>query len=527
VTQAETFAVALLMALGASVIVPYVCDSAGYGIAPAVTSACAAFAFVGVLLWARRRWVLRDADTALLSAIVVVTTLWLASYSRGSLLPPGSGPDLTHHLLLTDRLQEQRALVHDPHAAAAIGEMAHYTPGFHVLVALTAIVGRVDDFFVVYPMLIALVALKFGVVALVVIRLAEHRARVLAIGAVATLMLLAPYTVGSFTRDSFFAQAAAELFAIGMWWALTLWWRQPAAWPVVVFSACGAAAFLTWPVWVGPPVIAFTGLVLSRRGVPAVHRLRTWAAGCVPIAAVAAMHVTGRVTALGLAGVSGALSLPAPPLLAWGMLPLATVGLFRALGPTQRSLAFFIIAIALQAAALWFVAARQGASTPYMALKMVYLAVYPITAAAFIGLAGFLRARTALLLTSVLLVAAAGTQWWTHENAPAIVSRDLWAAGTWARQHVPRSCVDYLVANEYTAYWLHLSVLGNPRSAARSADDDLYRTESSFARWIRGEGPPYAIARVSVLPREIRERVDIIFRDGDAAVLRRPGVCLE
>ena len=45
------------------------------------------------------------------------------------------------------------------------------------------------------------------------------------------------------------------------------------------------------------------------------------------------------------------------------------------------------LGIVLQAAALWALATARGAETPYMAMKMIYLAVYPasVFAAAGVG----------------------------------------------------------------------------------------------------------------------------------------------
>jgi hypothetical protein len=122
--------------------------------------------------------------------------------------------------------------------------------------------------------------------------------------------------------------------------------------------------------------------------------------------------------------------------------------------------------------------------------------------------------------TAAAVVASAGTHEPWRRRAPADVDRDLHAVGQWARTHLAPSCVDYLVGNEYTAYWLHLAVLRNERMAPRSADNDLYLTASAFARWIEGRATaPYAIARLSVLPAEIRERLRVLHLAGDAAAV--------
>src|SRR6185295_14576668 len=48
----------------------------------------------------------------------------------------------------------------------------------------------------------------------------------------------------------------------------------------------------------------------------------------------------------------------------------------------SRPTVWLMAAIALQAAALFVVATRSGADRPYLALKMVYLAIYPMAVAA-------------------------------------------------------------------------------------------------------------------------------------------------
>ncbi len=77
------------------------------------------------------------------------------------------------------------------------------------------------------------------------------------------------------------------------------------------------------------------------------------------------------------------------------------------------------------------------------------------------------------------------------------MSNDLWAAGRWARA-CPPDCVDYLVGNEYTAYWLHLAVLGNSR-ASRSRSD-TFLTEPSFGRWLVPGQPALTSSNASARP---------------------------
>jgi hypothetical protein len=442
-----------------------------------------------------------------------------------ALLPPGSGPDLTHHLLLIDYIERHGTLVHDADAWQSLGEMAYYTPGVHILSVLAATFGGSHGFFTIYPVVAASVALKFGFFALVVLRLLDRvRSRVpIAIAGTALLYYASDFTIDSFAHDSFLAQVVAELFALVMLWALIAWAERPTVLAVAIFGMSGAAAFLTWPLWVGPLVVALALTAAVRADMPAARRLRDVAIAVGPVVVVAALHTTGRANAVAIVGTSGAVAQPSAALLGWWLPPLALVGLALAIRKRRDPVLICVVAgLAAQTGALWWAARSSGAATPYMAIKMTYLAIYPLIAAATFAVATFIRwPVVAWLLAGVLWVGAAQHLASLEPPGPT-VSADLWAAGMWTRDHLPPDCIDYLVGNEYTAYWLHLAMLGNPRMAERSANNDLYLPQPSFARWIVGDsGPPYAIVKMSVLPVEIRDRTRVLQRFGDAAVVER------
>ena len=111
---------------------------------------------------------------------------------------------------------------------------------------------------------------------------------------------------------------------------------------------------------------------------------------------------------------------------------------------------------------------------------------------------------------------------------PRVITQPVVLAGEWARRHVPAGCVDYLVADGYTGYWLHTTVLGNARAAARTLDADTFEPPKALVRWILPGGLPYAITdHFDALPRDIRTNVDVLTRFGPAAVVQRrgPAVC--
>ena len=503
------------------IIAAYILDAVGLGIWPAASVTLALLSGAMIAKIARCQ---APGNFWVPGTIAIVAT-YLATLSP-TLLPPGGGPDLTHHLALVDYIEQRLALVHDPDASRQLGEMAFYTPGLHILAASAAHLTRSAALFTIYPVVILTVALKSGVFALIVLRLlgkVDGRSPVLVMS-FAMLLLADALTLDSFSRDSYLAQVASELFALAMWWAMLVWVERPSRWSAAVFGIFGAAAFLTWPPWVGPLVLAMGMAIATASSL----RLRTRAAyaavAVAPILAVAIIHSIGQLGAATIVGGSGAVSITRPVGVEWLVLGLAVIGLLIAAREySSRSLVWISLALAMQAAALWLLARNQNAATPYMAIKMAYLAVYPVVAAAALAVNRISRrhAVIAWVIAAATLTFAVDDLREKRRQEP-IVTPDLYAAGVWAREHFAPEQIDYLVANEYTAYWLHLAVLRNPRMSERTADNDLYRTEAAFARWIEDAGGAnYAIARPSVLPSEIRERTRVLYQAGDAAVIER------
>ncbi|HYE85530.1 MAG TPA: hypothetical protein VEA16_04210, partial [Vicinamibacterales bacterium] len=178
----------------------------------------------------------------------------------------------------------------------------------------------------------------------------------------------------------------------------------------------------------------------------------------------------------------------------------------------------------------FILAAANDADTPYMALKMMYLAIYPMAvlgAFAVTRLTGESRVTEPLgwLVAAALVIAARPVF-----NAPRpipVVDADLYAAGKLVRAQGAAACVDYLVTDSQTAYWLHLAVLGNPRSSDRTREIDVYDPNAAIAPWITAAGRNYAIADLRLLPDEVRSQVDIAAQIGHAAVITRRGVTMK
>jgi hypothetical protein len=352
-------------------------------------------------------------------------------------------------------------------------------------------------------------------------------------GILAVLLLFLPraFFVGSFARYSYIAQVVSELFAVAMWWALVAWDERPTRLePRIVFAIAGVATFLTWPIWIGPPLVALALLAITRRDLTASGKLSALALGALPILVVAAVHTAGRAGWARIVGVGTDTPLPTWNDFTWWFIALSAAGVVAVSRVRRgRVTALLLFACAVQAAALYGIAKANGAAVPYMAIKMAYFAIYPLAVAGAFAVAlawQFFAARRRAVLAWTLVLALAiviGTATLRARMPKPVVSESLYLAGEWARAHVDPACVDYIVAHDNTAYWLHLSVLGNRRMSDRTADDRTFIPRDAIVRWINQGGLPYAIADLATIPRDVLESTDEIARFGSAVVIKRRG----
>ena len=524
-STAEVIAGSLTCWLALTGVAAYLFDAAGLGVL-AWPSLLIALAFTGAAAVFLPRASEGDrADLLAWIGIVAFVFAMLLRLAAPPLLPPGRGPDLAHHLLLVDYIETTGHLVHDRSLDGAMGEMAHYTPAAHLLAVMAGEWFGGDGLHAFFALVVLCAALTSGFVFLIARRLTLS----LPFAVLATVLLFLPaqYFFGAFTHDSFLAQAVSTLFAVAAWWALTAWDDLPSAATVTLIASFLSAVFLSWPIWIGPALLLF--VALSRRDdLSTSATARHVAVVLVPLIALFLMHSWRRWGWLVIVRTSGAVLHPSLESLGW-LLPLLAIagGILGLSDRRARATVVLLLVIVLQALTLFTVARAQGADTPYMAFKMTYLAIYPMAvlgALAIERLVGGPRIADTVgwAVAAMLLIGAVRPALAAPRTVP-VVSEDLYLAGKWMRANVGSTCADYLVSDAETAYWLHLAVLGNPRSSERTQALDAFEPRAEMAPWLTAAGRDYAIADLRLLPDEVRSRVEIRRQFGSAAVIARPG----
>ena len=548
-TGSESIAVCIVFAAALVVVSAYVTDRVGLSFRPASTVGFPLIFGVYGLIRLGRSASWDRAETTTFLGIVAITLAWLLWIARPSFFPLGSGPDLTHHLLLINYIEAHWTLVRDPGAQEYLGEMVQYTPGSHILTALAGAWSRWSGLHVLHTVMAVSAALKAGFVFLVAMRMLPRDVPRVPIAAVAAISLFASqtYFLGSFAQYSFLAQVVAECFALAMFWALAAWDREQHRWLMVIAGLFGAALFLTWPILIGPPLVVLGLLVVLPNGTRVAARVVDATIAAVPIAIVAGLFSVGRMDYVVIAGTGGEVVTPMVRAYGWLFLILSSLGIGIAAAnvnrATSRTLALFAGAILLQAGALYFFAHSRG-NDPYMMRKMFYMLLYPQAVGVAVAVGTFWRVvfrptgpveaghyvlstRSAwvLALTAAIFVGRpliGAPKSLTVAKHPA-TSLELEQAGQWVREHANPRCVEYLVGDDNTAYWLHLAVLGNPRRGSRTGDNATYELTPALVRWLTPAGFPYAIADLRVLPSDIKSSADIVAQFGQAAVVKRRG----
>jgi len=261
---------------------------------------------------------------------------------------------------------------------------------------------------------------------------------------------------------------------------------------------------------------------------------------------IVALHGSRHPGGFRIAGTGGFAVWPTTAVVRPWFYVIAALGIVFAVRQRRaRVVVMLLVAIALQAAALVVAARRSGAETPYLALKIFYLAIYPTVVAIAVTAAATWQAYadggregfsvnsektlpdplTAAAWIAVAAIAIAVARPLAAAPRPKpIVSNDVLRAAEWAKAHASPACIDYLTRDGYTAYWLHLAVFGQPQASGRAMDDATFEPKQAVVRWILPRSLEYAITDdLDALPRDVRGNVDVVAKFGTAAVVRRRG----
>ena len=163
-TAAEAVAASAL-SLGAAAVVPaYLVYRAALRIEPFAVLVVSLVAATVSFVTLRRRATRTGAELAAFVSVLAAVFGWLLWLARPDLLPIGGRVDLTHHMVLINYIARHWQLVYDPSLVPYLGDMIHYTPGAHLLIALAARWTGADALHAVHPVLALTVALKSGLV---------------------------------------------------------------------------------------------------------------------------------------------------------------------------------------------------------------------------------------------------------------------------------------------------------------------------------------------------------------------------
>lgn len=545
-TVAEAIAGLLVLLPAAVILSAYVVDTIGWSIDPALMLILLVLEVIATALWIWRCQTnlnVRFDGWELFGFTVIVVglsayVLWLA---RPSFLPVTQSGDIVHHISLIDFILHFQSLVHDPSLGSYLVEMTVYPPGGHILAALVTAWLGTSVLRVLHPLLAVLVAIKAGIVYNLILRLVPPSRRNPAIAVAGTALLFLPYGyfLYSFTAWYFYAMVIAETFAMAMLWVLVSWHVQPSRGLLAFFTLCGTAMLLTWPGWLPILLVALISLLFIRRDFPFTNRAQWFAWVASPIFVIGVVYMLGGVGPTGgLVMHEGSVMRPSVQIFDWPLLILAMFGIAISIRSRRAMpVLLFSSALASQTIILWLFAKNHMASY-YIMYKMFHLFLYPMVLFAAITLDATWHScarswptvwklrwrRLATVLPVLVLTLTLRRELPSHLYSP--VNESLYEVGLWAKGHLPNGCVDYLVDNWVTAYWLHVNVLRNPRVSQRTETivnvADFYALQDSPARWDNPGGLPFAIiSDLRAVPPDVRSRLEVLYESPPSAIVQR------
>jgi hypothetical protein len=430
----------------------------------------------------------------LLLGVVGVLGWHLLAPTWPALLPVGNSPDAVHHTALANYIFEQRQLVRDPEMVSkSLIEMADYPPGFAVLTAVIAEFGATRPVRVIYPL--AALTVIAGVLgcALLIVATVPGRVRAVAAAIALAALTMPEYILGAVAYQSYYPQMLAQWLLVTVGYVLVA--REGAS-RVLHLALLLLALLVAYTTWLPVALVAVTlSLLLQRGGWPQ----RLWQAGVVvmPVALLALAYSWTRAATGGAVILHEGSTIRDPLGVTGVLLPaLALLGVLTAWRePRRQPVLWLIVAAALQVAGLWWLWQR-GQIAGYIYYKGYYLLalllVVPIGWLLTDGVGWMLGRRPsasrvwlAIQVAVVLVAIGSGlalpglpSAW---EPAEHPLSPALLEAARWVREHGTPDDTDYALQKPgSSAYWVHVGLLGQPRTAAAHA---LLTTPPNFLEW--------------------------------------------
>jgi hypothetical protein len=468
-------AAALVDSLRLPVIVPIVVIGAALLLLPLICFSLMSRQRQQVPIRRRDLW-----TEALLLSVIAVTTWHTLAPAWPSLLPIGNSPDAVHHTALANYIFEQRQLVRDPRAVdEVLIEMADYPPGFAALTALTAQISGMLPVQVVYPLAaLTVIGSLLGCALLIIAAVPRSVGLIAGVGAL-TAMFVPRYIFGAITSENYYPQMLAQWLLIAIGYVLTCHRHSARRLRLLLLLL---ALLVVYTTWLPVALLAITLSMLSGQA-PWLQRFRQIGTLVVPVAVLALAYSWSRAST-GNAVILHEGSTIRDPLGTLGVvLPsMAALGLLTAwYKPRRHPALWLIVAAAMQIAGLWLLWQR-GEIAGYIYYKGYYLLALlqgvPIgwLLADSIGL--LLRRRPdthqpwTLLQPLVAAAAIVGAlllpvRFATAQAAAYPLSPALLEAARWVRDHGVANDVRYALRTPgLPAYWVHVGVLGQPRTAA-------------------------------------------------------------
>jgi hypothetical protein len=546
-TLAEFISITAVITVALLILTAYLTDTIGLPIDP--TAMLIALLIEGIIIaiglrrtqqWPRLR-IERGEIIGYVLVLVGFFSYILLIARHASFLPISESPDLIHHLSLIDFIQQRHSLPHDPSLEKYLGEMVSYSPGSHLLAALSAAWFNTNSLHLLQPLLALWVALKAAFIYQIILHVLPPSRRNPIFAVTGTLFLLFAwgYFLLSFIGQFYYPQVITETFVIALLWATVVWTDQRAAPSLIVCcTLIGMAIWLSWPLWLPISLTSPIGLILIQRHQSWRSKLKSIGLMISLIGLIVIVSSINRINSANILNGGGVVIRPSLELFGRPLLILTTLGFILNIRKRRVWPVLFLIGATLfQSAALLVFEASQSVTDYYYAFKMFHLVIYPMAILAALALdwfwqqvesrlrklpqRGWPKFSVALPLIVLVIATRRDLPW----NPVTAVSEPVYQVGLWAKQNLPSSCVDYLVDHWATAYWLHINVLGNPRRTERSHAIVAGAGQQAWPPvWSDADHLPYVIANDwNELSSEDRTNLIVLYQNGSAVAARRAG----